>query len=220
MDDERPTHEPAGRRARARRASPRSTARRRTARALTGALLAAALLGGCGLGGADTDRDEPDWVRDEASERYYQPDLVGHSPELVEEHFPVLEGVGAVTIAEGRFTDPYERVPFPAQDDYWWQAAIELEPAQVDELVSATAAAGASDHGGADAPEPVTEDEVLDALVPTLEGEVQDCPGGWVDVSPALAQEKGPDGSDAGDLLELTAVCAGGSQLLTSARDM
>ena len=37
---------------------------------------------------------------------------------------------------------------------------------------------------------------------------------------PALAQEKGPDVSDAGDLLELTAVCAGGTQLLTSARDM
>lgn len=159
-------------------------------------------------------------MRDEASERYFRPDLVGHSPELVEEHFPVLEGVEAVTVAEGRFTDPYERVPIPAQDDYWWQAVIELEPAQVDELVSATAAAGASDHGGADAPEPVTEDEVLDALVPTLEGEVQDCPGGWVDVSPALAQEKGPDVSDAGDLLELTAVCAGGLQLLTSARDM
>ncbi|WP_341854739.1 hypothetical protein [Brachybacterium sp. GPGPB12] len=132
----------------------------------------------------------------------------------------MLETMGAVTVAEGRFTDPYERVPFPAQDDYWWQAVIELEPAQVDELVSATAAAGASDHGGAGAPEPVSEDEVLDALVPTLEGEVQDCPGGWVDVSPALAQEKGPDVSDAGDLLELTAVCAGGSQPLTSARDM
>lgn len=220
MDDERPTRDPASRSARARRPSPRGTARRTTARALTGALLAAALLGGCGPMGGDTDRDEPEWVRDEPSERYFRPDLVVHSPELVEEHFPVLEGVGAVTIAEGRFTDPYERVPFPAQDDYWWQAVIELEPEQVDELLSGAAAAAASDHGGAGAPEPITEDEVLDALVPTLEGEVQDCPGGWVDVSPALAQEKGPDVSDAGDLLELTAVCAGGSQLLTSARDM
>ena len=61
---------------------------------------------------------------------------------------------------------------------------------------------------------------MLDALAPTLEGEVQDRPGGWVHVSPALAQEKGPDVSDAGDLLELTAVCVGGSQLLSSARDM
>ena len=220
MDDERPTYDPADRSAPARRPSPRGTARRTTARALTGAVLAALLLSGCGLLDGGAEERDPEWVLDEASERYFRPGLVMHSPELVEEHFPVLETMGAVTVAEGRFTDPYERVPFPAQDDYWWQAVIELEPAQVDELVSATAAAGASDHGGAGAPEPVSEDEVLDALIPTLEGEVQDCPGGWVDVSPALAQEKGPDVSDAGDLLELTAVCAGGSQLLTSARDM
>ena len=56
MDDERPTHDPAGRRERARRASPRGTARRRTARALTGALVTALLLGGCGPLGGGTDR--------------------------------------------------------------------------------------------------------------------------------------------------------------------
>lgn len=111
-------------------------------------------------------------------------------------------------------------MPIPAPDDYWWQAVIELEPSQVDELLTATAATGASDLGGAEAPGPVAEEEILAELVPTLEGEMQDCPGGWVDVMPALVQESGTNISDAGDLLDLTVVCADGTQLITSARDM
>lgn len=56
--------------------------------------------------------------------------------------------------------------------------------------------------------------------MPSLEGELEDCAGGWVDVMPALAQESGTNISDAGDLLDLTVVCKDGTQLVTSARDM
>lgn len=195
----------------------RGTGRARTAAA---AALVAVLLGGCGVLGGGTDRGEPEWVRDPDSERYYRPGLVVQSTELVEEHFPVLEDPGPTTIAEGRFTDPSERVPIPAPDDHWWQAVIELEPPQVRELLDATAASGASDLGGAEAPEPVTEEQVLAELVPTLEGELEDCAGGWVDVMPALAQESGTNISDAGDLLDLAVACTDGTQLVTSARDM
>ncbi|GAB4096995.1 hypothetical protein GCM10028787_24700 [Brachybacterium horti] len=189
------------------------------ARAVAGAVLTAALLTGCDLLGG-TDREVDDWSYDEDSDRYYRPGQVTHSPDLVDEHVPVLEDVAAVTIAEGRFTDPAEREPIPAPDDYWWQAVIELEPTQVDELLTATAAAGASDHGGAASADPVPEEDVLTTLVPSLEGEVQDCPGGRVDVTSALARDSGTNISDAGDLLDLAVVCAGGTQLITSARDM
>ncbi|WP_341854740.1 hypothetical protein [Brachybacterium sp. GPGPB12] len=80
MDDEKPTHGPAGRSARARRPSPRGPARRTTARALTGAVLAALLLSGRGLLDGGAEERDPEWVLDEASERYFRPDLVGHSP--------------------------------------------------------------------------------------------------------------------------------------------
>ncbi len=196
----------------------------RSTRVLIGAAVTALVLSGCGLLGGDEREPgrggDPEWVLDEDSERYYRPDLVVHSTELIEEHFPVLEVPTSATIAEGRFTDPYERVPIPAPDDYWWQAVIELEPSQVDELLALAAASGASDLGGAGSPGPVTEEHVLAEVVPTLEGEVQDCEGGWIDVMPALAQSSGTNISDAGDLLDLTVVCEGGTQLITSARDM
>ena len=191
------------------------------ARAAAAAALVAVLLGGCGvLVGGGSDRGEPEWVHDADSKRYYRPGLVVQSTELVEEHLPVLDDPGSATIAEGRFTDPYERVPIPAPDDYWWQAVVELEPSQVQDLLSAAAVSGASDIGGAEASERVADEQVLAELVPSLEGELEDCAGGWVDVMPALAEESGTNISDAGDLLDLTVVCKDGTQLVTSARDM
>jgi hypothetical protein len=191
------------------------------ARAAAAAALVAVLLGGCGvLVGGGGDRGEPEWVHDADSKRYYRPGLVVQSTELVEEHFPVLGTPGSVTVAEGRFTDPYERAPIPAPDDYWWQAVIELELSQVERLRGATADSGTSDIGGAEAPEPVADEQVLAELVPSLEGELQDCAGGWVDVTPALTEPGYADRSAAGDGIELAVVCEGGTQLLTSAHDM
>lgn len=177
------------------------------------AALGVLLLGGCALipGG---DRDEPDWVYDEESARYYRPDLVSQSTELVEEHFPTLGEVAPVTIADGRFTDPADRAPIPAPDDYWWQAVIELDAEQRDAMI----ARAEGTAGALTALEPVTPETIGAILIPTLDGEVEDCPGGWVDVQPGLAQSANI--SAAGDMLELTVVCVDGTQLVTSALDM
>lgn len=177
------------------------------------ALLGVLLLGGCALLPGGT-RGEPEWAYDEESERYYRPDLVSQSTEPVEEHFPMLGEVAPVTIADGRFTDPASRAPIPGPDDYWWQAVIDLDAEQRDELI----AQAVGTTGALEALEPVTPEAIEAVLVPPLEGELEDCAGGWVDVRPALAQSSGV--SEAGDLLELTAMCADGTQLVTSARDM
>lgn len=192
----------------------------RRARTAAAALLATLLLGGCGLLGGGERGGGPEWIHDEDSGRYFRTDLVTDSPDLVEEHFPMLDGTESVRSVEGRFTDPSERAPFPAQDDHWWQAVVELEPAQVQELLDATSADGASDLGGAEAPEPVDAEEVRAGLVPPLEEHLGDCPGGWVDVTPALARSGSQNVSEAGDMLELAAVCDDGAQLVLSARDM
>jgi hypothetical protein len=188
-------------------------------RGVTAALLAAAMLTGCGLVGG-TDRRDPEWAHDEGSGRYYRPGLVMQSADLVEEHFPMLAEHGPVAAVDGRFTDPDERVPFPAQDDYWWQAAVRLEPDQVEALLAASAAAGASDLGGADEPRTVPAAEVREVLVPTLEAGLEPCEEDWVPVMPALTRTGSSNVSEAGDLLELTVLCEDAGVLVTSARDM
>ena len=182
-------------------------------RTLAGGALTATVLAGCGLLGGDRSADE-DWAHDAQSERYYPRDLLSQSEDQVREHFPALGDPDSVTMTEGRFTDPHGRAPLPGPDDYWWQAVIDLDAEQRDELI----AQAVGTTGALEALEPVTPEAIEAVLVPTLEGELEDCAGGWVDVSPALAQSSGV--SEAGDLLELTAVCVHGTQLVTSARDM
>ncbi|MGP9538658.1 hypothetical protein ACT3SP_11645 [Brachybacterium sp. AOP43-C2-M15] len=184
-------------------------------------VLASSALTCCSLRGGDGDRGrEPEWALDEDSDRYYRPGLVVQTPDLVHEHFPTLEDPGPVTIADGQFTDPEGRELIPAQDDYWWQATVQLEPAQVEELLESAAASGASDLDGSDAPETVSEDELLAVLVPTIEGELAPCEGDWISVEPALSRDDTSGITEAGDMLELAVVCEGGDQLVISARDM
>ncbi|MFC7457287.1 hypothetical protein ACFQS2_08825 [Brachybacterium sp. GCM10030267] len=178
-------------------------------------------LGGCGLfgeggrGAAPT----PGWEHDESSDRYYVPGEVSHSTDLVDEHFPGLAEVTAVSVAEGRFTDPDERVPIPAPDDYWWQAVIELPPGEAARLVAETRAQQASDGGDySTLAQTMSEGELLAVMVPALEPEISPCPGDWISVHPAVIESSNT--TVAGDLLEAAVVCEGGEQLLTSARDM
>lgn len=64
----------------------------------------------------------------------------------------------------------------------------------------------------------MTGHRAVAGLAAALDGEVEDCPGGWVDVQPGLAQSANI--SAVGDMLELTVVCVDGTQLVTSALDM
>ena len=184
-------------------------------------LIAALLLGGCTLAGGEERRSsDPEWLYDEEAERYVARDSVQELDGPVREHFPSVGEVGTVVFAEGRFTDPHERMPFPAQDDYWWQSVAELDPEQVDTLIAQTLATGASDVGGADAPETLPEAQVRALMVGPLEGEIEECDGDRIDVTPALTESGYANRSAAGDLIELAVVCAGGTQLVSSARDM
>ena len=185
-------------------------------------LIAALLLGGCTLvgGGEEQRSSDPDWLYDEEAERYVARDSVQDLDGPVREHFPSLGEVGTVVFVEGQFTDPHERFPFPAQDDYWWQSVTELEPEQVDTLIAQTLATGASDLGGADAPETLPESQVRALMVGPLESEIEDCDGDRIDVTPALTESGYANRSAAGDMIELAVVCEGGTQLVSSARDM
>lgn len=196
----------------------------RRAGVLAAVVLTSAALTGCGLLGGG-GRGEPGWVHDEDARRYYRPGVLLQSAELVDEHFPALGEPARVSLAEGRFTDPDERIPLPAPDDYWWQAVLELAPEDARELATASASAGASDAGGAPDSgggtlEPVDEAEVLALLVPSLEEELAACEGGWASVLPALARGDGGDITVAGDLIEIAALCEDSGILVTSAVDM
>lgn len=179
-------------------------------------MLAALLLGGCTAPGSNM-RD-PEWVHDEDVGGYYRPDFATHSPELVEEHFPVLGEVGAVTVLDGRFTDPHGREWIPAQDDYWWEATIELEPGTVEELIAE--AGTTSGTGSPEPPEALTVEAVRTVLVAPLEERLEECPGGWIDATPALTEPGHANRTAAGDIIQLAAVCEGGTQLVIAARDM
>lgn len=193
-------------------------------RVLIGAAVTALVLSGCGLLGGDEREPgrggDPEWVLDEDSERYYRPDLVVHSTELIEEHFPVLEVPTSATIAEGRFTDPSERVPIPAPDDYWWQSVTVLDLGQADTLMARALPGGASDLGGSAGPESLPDREVRTMMVGPLEPGIEDCDGDWIDVTPALTEPGYTGRSAAGDIIELAVVCESGTQLITSAHDM
>lgn len=187
--------------------------RRRAPRALCSALALLVVLSGCGFGG--TGRSHPEWEHDADSGRYYRPGHVLQGPELLEEHYPALAEASPRALTEGRYTDPGERVPIPAPDDHWWQAVVQLSPEEAEALRSEAA----SEEGG-DALEAVPESELLALLVPPLEGELEPCGSGWLSVGPALARHGSTDLSEAGDLIELAALCPSSDQVVTSSTDM
>lgn len=184
------------------------------------AVLMVLVLAGCSLLSTAPER-EPEWAEDPDSGKFYRPGVVLPSQDLLEEHFPELEGVQEATLADGRFTDPNERVPIPAPDDYWWQAAASLEDEQVDQLLRALEEPDASDGGGL-APEPPThtDEEVRAIFVPTIEAEVSPCSDGWVAVGEVLGTEDYQHRTAGGDMIQLAALCADTAELVVAANDM
>lgn len=186
------------------------------------------VLAGCGLLGTAPERDS-EWAKDPQSGKFFRPGVVLPSQDLLEEHFPELDGVQEATLTDGRFTDPDQRMPMPAPDDHWWQAAVSLAEEDAGRLANAAAegaadgaAEGEASDGGGSSPSPgsLSDQEVREILVPTIEERISPCPSGWIDVGGALAP--GGDGhrTAAGDMIQLAALCEGTAELVIAANDM
>lgn len=181
--------------------------------------LSAAVLTSCGgLGGSPQEQGDQ-CVHDEDSERWFLPGSLTGSSELVAEHLPTLQTSSGLTLIDGQFTDPHERVPLPAQDDYWWQAVVTLAPAEVEKLATTAQAVAASGSIGG-VPERLDDGELRSAIVGSLEEEISPCPAEWLTVTPVLTQPGYANRTAAGDGLEVLAICPGGDQLIVSAFDM
>lgn len=177
------------------------------------------VLAGCGLLGTASER-EPEWAKDPDSGKFYRPGVVLPSQDLLEEHFPTLEGVQDATLADGRFTDPEERMPMPAPDDYWWQAAVSLGKEDAGRLADAATKTGASDGGGSLSPVRLSDQEVREILVPTIEEQISPCSSGWIEMEGALAHGGYEHRTAAGDMIQLAALCEDNAELVIAANDM
>lgn len=196
--------------------TPPASLRARGIAATASVTVAVLALAGCGLlGGSDRGGSEMEY--DEESGRYFHPELVTQSTALIDEHFPQITEVQDLTISEGQFTDPDERVVIPAPDDYWWQAVIGLKAEEIDSLWRAGRAAQKSDGGTGSAPEVMSDEELFAIIVPALEAVIPSCPSGWIPVGRVLAES---EITEAGDMLEAAVLCEGGSHLIIAAHDM
>lgn len=177
-------------------------------------------------------------VQDPVTERWYTPSDLVDGTEMIHEQFPDLEVQSGKSIA-GRFTDPHDRMPIPAQDDYWRQSVIVVGTETVTELVAAAQAAAASDAGGGEAEaEPLTgegthpmnspagtraDDEVIrGVLVAPLEEEAGECGSDWILLGESFTADPGdtirPVTSD-GLVITMSAVCEGGDRIVVDARE-
>ena len=198
---------------------------RRAARGVLAAAVLLSLTGCLSLGDGDGQREQETAdlpIEDPDSGRFYFPEALpeAEATALLAEHLPVLPPAAALTVHDGQYTDPAERVPLPAQDDYWWQAVVELESAEVAELLEIMRSTGTSDGGGLYDEAPSTDEDLLTTIVPPLEEHIDSCPAGWVDVTGAFTEDGYPDRSAGGDLLQEARVCEGGTQLIIAATDM
>lgn len=181
------------------------------------------VLAGCGLLGTAPER-ESEWAKDPQSGKFFRPGVVLPSQDLLEEHFPELDGVQEATLTDGRFTDPDQRMPMPGPDDYWWQAAVSLAEEDAGRLADAAAEGAAEgeapDGGSSPSPGSLSDQEVREILVPTIEERISPCSSGWIDVGGALAP--GGDGhrTAAGDMIQLAALCEDTAELVIAANDM
>lgn len=178
---------------------------------------------GAGAGGRGSSPDPETPVQDPVSERWYAPAEISQDPDGIAEHFPDLE-VDTATWVDGQFTDPGERAPLPAPDDYWWQAVMEVGQETAAQL--AADALAAVDESGAVDPEPLSgqesamnaatgtraDDSVLQTvLIDQLDAEAGSCPDGWILVHDLIAAEDGGSlrATAEGMVISAAAVCEG-----------
>lgn len=202
----------------------------RGAAALTAVVLA---LSGCvpmlGTPSRTPSAGPEDPVQDQVTQRWYAPIDVTEDPTAIQAQFPQLDEISGISV-DGRITDPYERVPIPVPDDYWWQAVIVIGTDQVAELSAAAAAAGSSygvdeevltGEGTSTMNEPAgtrADDSVIrGALMAPLEEQAGSCEGGWILLGDLFHAEDVPSPpARTADHLMITmaAVCEGGDRVV------
>lgn len=183
-------------------------------------------------GDGTADPDAP--VQDPVNERWYVPSDVVDGTTMIHEQFPDLEVESGMSVA-GQFTDPNDRVPLPAQDDYWRQSVMVVGTATVTGLIDEATAARASDGGGdtetltGEGTEPTNApagtraaDEVISGtLVEPLEAEAGQCESDWILLGQTFTADPGdtirPITAD-GLVITMAAVCEGGDRIVVDAR--
>lgn len=204
---------------------------RRGAPALALALIL--VLAACDLTGGS----RPSFEQDAPTGKYYEPAKVDRTAAGVTVQLPDLPVEGAVSL-EGRFSDPDQRAPIPAQDDHWWQAVVELSPEQSAKMLQAATTAASKpgagqphENEGDDAhldnagPMDTADDAAIRArIVAPLESALpEQCGEDWVllgTASPELGDEVGFGQRLAGgDILVVAALCPGKDVLALDAHE-
>lgn len=178
--------------------------------ALAGLLAAQLLLAACA---PEPERDEPAWVHDQQANLYYLPGDASTKLDELDDDLPALADAPAGTWIDGRFTDPHAREWIPAQDDYWVQAVVELDPAQAAELVTREG----------DDPATVEAVEVRAAAVAPVEEVMADCEEDWVAIDPLtpLGEESTTTNlTPTGMMVSTAAACPGTGQVVVELRQM
>lgn len=187
--------------------------RRGVPAALVGILAAQLLLAACA---AEREPDEPTWVHDQQADLYYLPEDASTELDELDDDLPALADASTGTWIDGRFTDPHAREWIPAQDDYWIQAVVELEPAQAEELV---ARAGEN-------PTAVEAEEVRAAIVAPVEEAMTDCDEDWVAIDPLTPLDTDEEESTTtnltptGMMVSTAVACPGTGQVIVELRQM
>lgn len=203
------------------------------------AATAGLLLVGCGpfegLPERSPTSDPAAPVQDLATGRWFSPEAVTEESTGMQERLPQVEVTSGIAL-EGQFTDPHDRVPIPAQDDYWWQAVVVVGQEQVAQLIGEAHAAAASDGGGEE--EPLTgpdadtanapagtraEDSVVQGRVMgPLEEAAGTCPTDWILLHSTFTADESdtirPVTAD-GLVIVMAAVCEGGDRIVVDARE-
>lgn len=181
--------------------------------ALAGLLAAQLLLAACA---PEPERDETAWVHDQQANLYYLPEDASTELDELDDDLLALADASTGTWIDGRFTDPHAREWIPAQDDYWIQAVVELEPAQAEELV---ARAGEN-------PTAVEAEEVRAAIVAPVEEAMTDCDEDWVAIDPLTPLDTDEEESTTtnltptGMMVSTAVACPGTGQVIVELRQM
>lgn len=193
--------------------TPAPPRRRGIPAALVGILAAQLLLTACV---PEPERDEPAWVHDQQADLYYLPEDASTELDALDDDLPALADAPTGTWIDGRFTNPEGREGIPAQDDYWVQAVVELDPAQAEALVAREG----------DDPATVEAEDLRTGIVAPVEEAMTDCDEDWVAIDPLTPLDTDEEESTTtnltatGMMVSTAVACPGTGQVIVELRQM
>lgn len=201
-------------------AGQRDVARQSTRLRAAAALGAAALVLTSSACGGVTLRDPTEKVVEEKvgdppTTVYYRAGSLDTTQAVVDARLPRLAG-GEAHWVEGQFTDPGDRVPMPAQDDYWWQAVVRVSPAKAREFIRGTSPAQVPPESGTDGV--LTDAQVRAQIVRPLQGPAGTCNDHWRAVT--VGNPEKPEYTvQGGDYISVAAACEATGVVVVSTHD-